>query len=954
MKVPRSLSMLLAIPLCCAAASVRPWRAQVVQATGANAVESSRQSKETGEAARRAEELLALSVQQNFENHALALETARQALALWQAADDHAGIARAYAHIARCYAAQSDLAEATQNYETALRIWRDLNNPVEQAENLISLGFVEALKGEWSDAISCFARAQGLIVEKDEPLQAGRIASGIAYVFNKSGSPELGLVQYRRALEYFQQTQDERDDALTILEIGSTHYQLENYREALTHFHQALNSARAELDAAHCHHYLGRVYAAMGEHAAALEHLQIALPVYTAAGNVREAAEVRALIGQVHERQGRTESARRFYRQALETFTPFSDRINQAAVYYALGRLELKEKSYDAAEAYLRQSIEVTENLRRVPASSSLTAAFSATVHDRYEKYIECLMRRPAGPGARETSAAAARAFETSEQARARSLLDLLRATQTNLIPGLDPQLAGREKALRQALRVKEDSKIALLGKTDKREKLASLEAQLARLEEEYKQIDEVIRARYPAYGQITRPAAWDLERIQREVIADDQTVLLEYSLGEDRSYVWVVTRDSFRSYELPARHLIANAAEKVYKLIANPPGADAAGDFTSDALKLSEMVLSPVAGDLDKSRVIVVADGVLNYIPFQILLPASADEQPLIARHEIVNAPSASILGELRQEAARRRPPAKMLAAFGNPVFESNYAQSEKRPGGDHLAAVRSPESARWRHALRDIELNRDTFDPAVIKPLFYAKRELSNLLDLAGSGETIVAAEFAATRERLLSTDLTQYSILHIATHGFLDPVRPENSGLILSTVDRDGRTRNGFVGLADIYALRAPVDLVVLSACQTALGKDVRGEGLLGLTRGFMYAGASGVVASLWKVDDEATAELMKQFYANLLHEEMTPAAALRAAQNRIRQQPEWRSPYYWAAFTLQGEYLQSIKPRFSAANASYRSVMGGGVFVAALAAIFVWWYRRRKPRAARSRG
>ena len=153
-------------------------------------------------------------------------------------------------------------------------------------------------------------------------------------------------------------------------------------------------------------------------------------------------------------------------------------------------------------------------------------------------------------------------------------------------------------------------------------------------------------------------------------------------------------------------------------------------------------------------------------------------------------------------------------------------------------------------------------------------------------------MATGFEATNEKLQSTDLTKYAILHFATHGILNPNHPENSGLILSTVKPNGQPQEGFVGLQDIYRLRAPVDLVVLSACRTGLGKDVRGEGLIGLTRGFMYAGASSVVASLWKVDDEATAELMKRFYANMLQGGMTPAAALRAAQNSIRQQPQWR--------------------------------------------------------------
>jgi CHAT domain-containing protein len=160
------------------------------------------------------------------------------------------------------------------------------------------------------------------------------------------------------------------------------------------------------------------------------------------------------------------------------------------------------------------------------------------------------------------------------------------------------------------------------------------------------------------------------------------------------------------------------------------------------------------------------------------------------------------------------------------------------------------------------------------------------------------------------LNSTDLTQYAILHFATHGVFDPRNPANSGLFLSMVNRDAQRQNGFIGLQDIYALKARVDLVVLSACRTGLGKEVKGEGLIGVTRGFMNAGASSAVASLWSVDDEATAELMKNFYANMLREGMPPAAALRAAQNTVRKDPRWASPYYWAAFTFQGDYDRKI--------------------------------------------
>lgn len=906
--------------------------------------EKSEASTKSEDPAGQAEALLALSERQNNDNHALALQTAQQALELCQTLASNEGIARAYAQIGGCYFAQSDLPEAIQNYEQALRLWRDLNNPREQAGILIMLGYIEDRKGEFSNSISLLSQAQSLIEENNEPFKMGQIASGLADIFNESGLPESGLIQYQRALDYYRQTPDTSDDTMTIWAIGSTHYLLGNYPEALTHLQQALSSVSPNSSyAAICSEYLGRVYSSMGEFPTALQYLQSAQDIYARTINPREAARVLGLIGQIYQQQGKLERARQNYKQALTTFRTLSDRINQAAIYNALGRLELRSGNHDAAQDYLRQSIEATENIRRVSTSSDLTAAFTASIYERYETYIECLMRKHQ---AEPAHGFAVRAFETNELARGRSLAELLRATGTNIVPGLDPQLAAQEKALRQLLRVKEDYKVALLARTYKKEELDTLDTELARLEGEYEQVRETIRARYPSYEQITRPDAWDLRQIQEQVISNDQTVLLEYSLGSDQSYVWVVTRDDIKSFNLPARALINEAAQRVYKLLASPPGPDIAKELTEAVQELSRMILSPVAAELNKRRIIIVADGALHYIPFQVLTAPSGEHEPLVANYEIINTPSASILGELRKEATLRQP-TKLLAAFGDPVFASNYAERKDTTSSEQSATVQALEIAPLQNVLRDIELNGEAFDPSVIKPLFYAKRELANLRDAATSGETFVASGFDATREQLLGTDLAQYAILHFATHGLLDPRRPENSGLVLSTVNRDGQAQNGFVGLQDIYGLRAPVDLVVLSACQTALGKDVRGEGLLGLTRGFMYAGASSVVASLWKVDDEATGELMRQFYTNMLQKEMTPAAALRAAQNSIRQRPEWQAAYYWAGFTLQGEYRQVIRPISVIGTTDlYRKVAIIGALM--LLAGVALWYRYRRLR------
>jgi CHAT domain-containing protein len=891
----------------------------------------------------RAEALGTLSACQNYHDHALALDTARQSLAIWQTLGDRRGEAEASATVGHYQLAQNDLDGSQKSYEAALDRWRGLGEAGGQAEALIMLGFVEYRRGAWQNVISLLTQAQGLLDEEAEPYMMGQIAAGLADAYIESGLPELGPDRFRQAQEYYRRASSPRDVMVMSWELGRGHYILGEYAVSLAHLREALAAAESmgeQTMVAMCHESLGLTLAATGEEAEALGHLRVALDLYGRVSNPMEAARVRALTGRVYARQGKVGRAREYYQSALATFRALSDRLNESATLYALGRLELDEGNLAEAEAALSRSIELTENVWRGSTSRDLAAAFSATVHDRYEAYAECLMREHEAEPARGLDV---RAFESSESSRARSLVEQLRATETRPLPGLDPQLAEQESALRRLLRAKEDERVLLLAKRYKPEELEAINAELSRLEADYKALDETIHARHAVYEQIASPVGWTLGRIQQRVVADDETVLLEYSLGAERSYVWAVTRDRIETRELPPRGEVAEAARRLYELLSDPRRAGEEEAMGSAAGELSRMILSPVGGVLGRRRVIVVGDDALNYIPFQLLPdPSSPGGEPLVAAHEVVGAPSASTLGQLREETARRSAHAKTLAAFGDPVFSSNYAM--RRGGGVEVAAL-MPAGAETR----GLEVKGDLLDPNLAEPLRFAGEELQSLSEVVAGDEALVASGFDATRERLRATDLGQFSILHFATHGVLDPRQPEKSGLILSTVDERGRGRDGLVSLRDIYDLRAPVDLVVLSACRTALGKDVQGEGLIGLTRGFMYAGASGVVSSLWKVDDEAASVLMKLFYENMLRKGMTPAEALRAAQNTVRQNPAWRSPHYWAAFTLQGEFRQSIRPARSA-SALYAKAAAAALLLLGLAASAFWLHRRR--RAARA--
>ena len=389
------------------------------------------------------------------------------------------------------------------------------------------------------------------------------------------------------------------------------------------------------------------------------------------------------------------------------------------------------------------------------------------------------------------------------------------------------------------------------------------------------------------------------LQGIRAQVL-DAETLLLEYALGETASHLWVVSKDGLAQHRLAGRETIERAARRVHELAsAMPAPTDAAWRAASG--ELSRLVLPPDLNRRGATRLLIVAPGALQYVPFSLLpVPVASGETsvPLLAQFEIVNAPSASVLARLRQERAGRAPASRSVAIFADPVFEPS--DPRLRPAGrgrDRAAAPAAP--APLERALRGVRAGALTRLP-------FSRQEADAIVASAPRGTSLRAFGFEANRSAATSGDLAAYRIVHFATHGIVNARQPELSGVVLSLFDRQGRKEDGFLRLHDIDGLHLGAELVVLSACQTGLGRDLRGEGIVGLTRAFMHAGTPRVVASLWQVDDLATAELMKRFYRRLFEEKLAPAAALRAAQRELAASRRWNAPYYWAGFVLHGEW------------------------------------------------
>jgi len=625
------------------------------------------------------------------------------------------------------------------------------------------------------------------------------------------------------------------------------------------------------------------------------------------------------LLGKAYFRDRQFSQARKVYTQAIATDTTAKDPLKVAAS--RLGIAEIERALGNLAQAQTQSEAALTA-LETRPQKSSIQPIFSS------KPYVDNAEGQPVV----STDPATGRLTEIGIRAAAPSAsIRLGDAGDFNAYKDQAAFLASKKSyyqfhvdLLMQRYQQTGDNQYeteAFL--TSERFQAQSLRAMLGQRDR-------------PKDSNSTLAATASLPAIQANL--DDDTILLEFSLGEQRSYLWAVTKNNISSYVLPPRSQIDFATRLFYNYLTNPNLRVRPNSTAQTGMNLSQLILGAVAPKLvGKKRLLVVSDGGLQYIPFSALpmplagvnsstpnlaSPNFADiAEPLLVRHEVVNLPSASTLLAIRQNRAKRIVPTKTLAVLADPIF----GQDDKRLG-----------AAQTKQLLAG-NADGEQFYPR----LPGTQRQAEQILALVPETQRSQKFGFDASRQAALSPELGDYKIVHFATHGILDGQRPERSGMILSTVNERGELQRSLLSPPDIFnTLKLSADLVVLNGCRTGLGTrankeysdrqntyDVgigfrsisataqknltfNGEGVVGLTGSFLYAGAERVVASLWSVEEKATTDLMVRFYQNMLNghggKKLSPAAALREAQLSMWKKRRWESPYDWAGFVLQGEW------------------------------------------------
>ncbi|HEX3529017.1 MAG TPA: CHAT domain-containing tetratricopeptide repeat protein [Thermoanaerobaculia bacterium] len=802
--------------------------------------------------------------------------------AVFQSIGDQRDEAQILNSLGGIYDLQGEPDTALEEYTQALKLRRALGDHLGEAQTLNNIAVVHRGLGEWQEALRLYGEEREILERLGDRTLLAPLLSNVGYTYNSLGEPQRALPFLQDALKLRRETGDRRGEVITLNNLGLTWRELGDARKALDHHQQALALAAGLSDArqeALSRLRLGEARLELGDANAALREIDPSLAYLRQNGLRQGEQEALQLRGRALTVAGRPREAIPVFQEILARCRTLRDRAGEAEALHGLATAERSAGLADEARVHAEAAVARVEELRTGFVSPSLRAAFLATQRRAYALLVDLYMDRHAADPSGGWDRAA---FAVNEQARARSLLDALSAVGGGGRAGsaVPAELRARRQTLRRRLSAKADQRVGLNGA--RAEALGQeIEALLADLDS----VDAEIRRYDPQAAALARPQPVGPDEISR--LLDPGTLLLEYALGEERSFLWVAGAGRLRTFVLPAEREIEALARQVYaELSTVEAGATHRGEA---AAALGQILLGPAWGEIAAAgRLVIVPDAALHLLPFGAL-PVPGKGEPLLEHAEVSYLPSATTLALQRQRLAGRPPAPKWAAVLADPVFSA----------GDARLALAPPPRDPDRGGEADGLL------PA-FERLRFSRQEAQAILGLAPPGQVWTALDLAASREAVLSGALRGYRIVHFATHAVADTRNPELSGLVLSRVDAAGHPREGFLALSDIYDLDLDAGLVVLSGCRTAVGKEVRGEGLMGLTRGFLYAGVPRVVASLWPVQDRTTTELMTRFYSAMWRGGSSPAAALRQAQRDLRHDPRYREPFSWAGFVLQGDW------------------------------------------------
>jgi CHAT domain-containing protein/tetratricopeptide (TPR) repeat protein len=838
-------------------------------------------------------------VHYQFSDHSRALNYYNQALAIAKDIGDKAAEGRYLADLASVYWTKGDYPQALEYGETGLKLAQENRDLYGETTALLFLGNIHWTMGHFSKALECYLRAFKENQIAGNKSNEATCLNDIGLIYRETGDYPKALDYYERALQIFRETGGKIGEGICLNNIADIYMTIKDNSRALDYLEKALKIAKETGNRyfeSNRLNNIGNVQAHLGNDPRALEYFEEALKIAKAIrAKEREAAVFRDrgyVFLKINHLAESVDSFEKALALALEIGQPTTTWL----AYSGLARAFEKQGRHPEALANYKKSIQVIEDIRaRFPSEEQRTGYLKDKIKV-YESLINLLFalhqRQPSAGYDRES-------FYYTEKVKARAFLDSLEEAKANLKATLSPQI--REEEIKISKEISSlQTELAKPGLPE--EKREELFKKLEEAEEAYRNIIQTMRMNNPKYAQLAYPEPRKLEDIQARVL-DRESALLEYFVGEENAFLFYVTKNDFAIDKLVGSKELQERASGYMKLLSLKTGRDFAA--YPAGTKMYRELIGPVGDKIVKAKkLIVVPDGTLNYLPFEALIhegrpPAgeagthavqdSGTGSPgkfLVEDYVISYAPSASSLMNLLDRKGESRAK-KVWLAFADPVYA---------PKGSFVKTAPADEISREYYLGKGFDFS----------PLPYSGEEVKMVSKLMKKGQREIYTQEEAKEEKLKAIPLKDFKILHFATHGLLDENVSLRSALVL-TLDEDPE-EDGFFQVREIYNIELDSDLVVLSACQTGKGELASGEGVSGLSRAFLYAGAQAILASLWNINDRATAGFMGHFY-RYLNQGKSKDEALQSAKLEMLKS-SFRHPLYWAAFVLIGDSQSKV--------------------------------------------
>ncbi len=872
-----------------------------------------------------------------------------KAVALSEKAGDPVAQAAALYAAGEYYYFRNETTVSENYYRLSIEKWRAAGNPQGEGKSLLSLGYLYLIKSEFDKSSESFDRAlsnfEAAADDRGKALSYKAIGCNFNYLnenqkaleslkkaeslfptdmdftekamlynwfgkaFEDYGDWRLSLNYRLKAFDLFEKDKHLYGQLATLPSLGKLSFLLNDDASAFDYLFRAEKLARRLKDnfyLATVYDEIGNIYFKRRDFQNSLDYFNKALNLFQSHIYQRQIAGIHRKMGQIHQAENNLTLAEKSFSVSIELSRSVRDNFGEADTLYRLAKLNLQKSNVTDSLNFAREAVLATESLYSEVLNSKLKSSYFSNAFERYEFFIFGLMQMNRQMPNEDYML---QALKAAEKSRSRSILETLSLSDADFTKDADKETVKREKEIRAGLNAKADKLTDLLSQDAEKSETDKLSNEISELENELENIKARLKQQSPVYSAIKNPAPFDAADFQQNVL-DENSLFLEFSFGAVESYLWLIEKNEINAYVLPPRDELEAHIETLRELLKDRALksdesvedfqkriAEAEIKYQSEAKQLSRKLLGQIAGKISNKRLIIVPDGKLHYFPVAALpLPDADTNDPLLLTNETVYEPSAQTLAVLAKSRKQSAVPAKSLLVFSDPIFRTDDArflpanESAEKTNADTVKT----ERFRFIESLNDL-------------PRLEASKDESEMITgIIGAGQADNYSGFAATRENLLNIKTGDYKILHFATHGLTNGERPELSGIALSGFDEKRQKLDQLFRIQDIYALDLNADLVVLSACDTGVGKEIKGEGLMSLNNAFLQTGAKSVVASLWKVEDGATLELMKHFYGALVNENLTPSQSLRKAQMKLRENPQYKSPFYWAGFTVQGDF------------------------------------------------